>query len=240
MSQTLRGRHRAASRPSTPLTEIAQAALGRNSQNRLAAVATAGGLMFSTFGAATSQITAAEEAAEAAAAQEEARLAAEAAERAALIAAPGVVEVANWVRTANEASHADGVHHVEATPAPIPEPPRPWVPPASVGSLVVEIAARYVGVPYLWGGTSAAGFDCSGFTQHVFRSAGISIPRTSTMQRNAGTVIPRSAARPGDLIWSPGHVAIYAGNGMQIDSPRPGSSVGFRQIWQSNPTFIRL
>lgn len=47
-------------------------------------------------------------------------------------------------------------------------------------------------------------------------------------------------AQPGDLIWTPGHIAIYAGNGMQIEAPVPGKSVRYTSIWQSNPTFLRV
>lgn len=105
---------------------------------------------------------------------------------------------------------------------------------------VVSIAMRYIGVPYVWGGTTPAGFDCSGFTSYVFAQVGIDLPRTSAEQRYAGTAVSYSEALPGDLIWSPGHIAIYAGDGMQIEAPVPGKNVRYTSIWQSGPVFIRV
>ena len=113
-------------------------------------------------------------------------------------------------------------------------------PPSVAGSTVLQIAARYVGVPYVYGGTTPSGFDCSGFVQYVYGQLGVSLPRTAEAQRSAGTVVSRADAQPGDLIYSPGHIAIYAGGDMEIDAPRPGGSVQFRSIWQSAPVFVRV
>lgn len=131
----------------------------------------------------------------------------------------------------------------ERTAIPAPEAvaePVTSAPAAAANSSIIGIAAQYVGVPYVSGGTTPDGFDCSGFTSYVYAQAGISLPRTSGDQRNAGTVVSRADAQPGDLIWSPGHIAIYAGDGQMIDSPRPGKSVQFRPMWQSDPVFIRV
>ncbi|MBD8080191.1 C40 family peptidase [Cellulosimicrobium arenosum] len=111
----------------------------------------------------------------------------------------------------------------------------------NAGSPVVTEAKKHIGTPYRSGGTSPSGFDCSGFTSYVYKKSGVKkLPRTSSAQRNVGKRISKSSAKPGDLIWSPGHVAIYLGGNKQIDAPRPGKSVQVRQIWQSNPTFIRV
>jgi len=89
-------------------------------------------------------------------------------------------------------------------------------------------------VPYLWGGSTPAGFDCSGFTTYVFAQLGISLPRTAAQQKNF--VTPVSEPRPGDLVFygSPAyHVGIYAGNNTMWDSARPGTVVSLRTIWDS-------
>ena len=111
--------------------------------------------------------------------------------------------------------------------------------PAAGG--VLGIAASLAGTPYSYGGTSpSTGFDCSGFTQYVFRQVGISLPRTAEAQRQAAT--PVSNPQPGDLVFfgSPaGHVGIYAGGGMMWDSPHSGEVVSKRAIYSSNVTYGR-
>ena len=85
------------------------------------------------------------------------------------------------------------------------------------GSSVVDFATQFVGNLYVWGGTSlTGGADCSGFTQSVYANFGVSIPRTSYEQQNAGYEVPYSEAQPGDLICYGGHVAIYMGNGQIV------------------------
>ena len=96
-----------------------------------------------------------------------------------------------------------------------------------------QFAKQYVGNPYVWGGTSLTkGADCSGFVLSVFRNFGISLPRTSGSQANAGTKISMSEAKPGDLIFYAkggriNHVAIYIGNGQVVhaSSPRTGIKI---------------
>ena len=104
------------------------------------------------------------------------------------------------------------------------------VPQSSSG--VVNIARGLLGIPYVYGGSTPAGFDCSGFTQYVFGKAGISIPRTASAQQRAATRV--SSPKPGDLVFfgSPAwHVGIYTGNGKMIDSPRSGKSTSERSVF---------
>lgn len=106
---------------------------------------------------------------------------------------------------------------------------------------IVDIALQYQGYKYTSGGKKpSTGFDCSGFTQFVYGHIGISLSSSSSGQKNAGVRVSRADAQPGDLIWTPGHVGIYLGNGKQIDAPRPGKTIQVRGIWQKNPTFLRV
>ena len=105
------------------------------------------------------------------------------------------------------------------------------------GSSVVDYATQFVGNPYVWGGTSlTSGADCSGFVQSVYANFGVSLPRTSYEQQNAGTEVSYSDAQPGDLICYGGHVAIYMGNGRivhasnSVDGIKISDNAAYRTI----------
>jgi len=106
---------------------------------------------------------------------------------------------------------------------------------------VIGIAASLAGIYYVYGGTTPAGFDCSGYTKYVFGRLGISLPRTAEAQRQATTRV--STPQVGDLVFfgAPAyHVGIYAGNGMMWDSPHSGQAVGRRSIFSSSATYGRV
>ena len=245
IDSTIGARHRAARRPVTPLTDFANAATGSMATvgRRTAVVAASSGLVVSMLASPAAAAPSSDVTSAALPSVDTASLTDAA--RAVLETSP-VVSVAastQWsfdapqVSAVTPASKKRAVQRVSRSSVRTANAPTPQ---SVSGNAVLEIAARYVGVPYRWGGTTPAGFDCSGFTQYVFAQLGIHLPRTSESQQSAGTVVARADARPGDLIWTPDHVAIYAGGNLQIDEPRTGGSAQFRSIWQSNPVFIRV
>lgn len=275
-ARTAGGRHRAARRPVTPLTDLVQnSQLGR----RTAVAAAAGGIIVSTFGAGAAHAASAQasgvqddlsklstldlsalseeanevvNAAQVVTVAPNAKLAtddavisvvpaaenegyqAQLAEQEAEEAAAEAEEAA--AQAAEEAAQtAEGTETAATTSAPAATS----APASAAGSDIISIAGRYVGTPYVSGGSTPDGFDCSGFTSYVYAQVGISLPRSSGAQAAGGTVISSSEAQPGDLVYAPGHVAIYAGGNTMIDAPKPGDTVQFRTIWMSNPSFIR-
>jgi peptidoglycan DL-endopeptidase CwlO len=113
---------------------------------------------------------------------------------------------------------------------------------AVTGADVVSDAKQYLGIPYVWGGESSSGLDCSGLVQKTFGDLGVSLPRVAADQAHAGTPVDSLAdAQPGDLLFfgNPAyHVAIYAGNNQLIESPEPGKTVHITDVYQT-PTSIR-
>ncbi|MDO5707042.1 MAG: NlpC/P60 family protein [Andreesenia angusta] len=100
----------------------------------------------------------------------------------------------------------------------------------NTNSNVISIAEQYLGTPYVWGGTTPNGFDCSGFVQYVYRQAGINIPRVTTGQEYAGVDVTGQELKPGDLVFwgsrgSTHHVGMYIGDGKYIHSPQTGDVV---------------
>lgn len=133
----------------------------------------------------------------------------------------------------------------EPAAAPQPEPAAAPAPvqqaaPAPVGGSLFDIAASYVGYPYVLYGTPPQAFDCSAYTWWVFKQAGIDIPRTVAGQKAA--VTPVSDPQPGDLVfyndWY--HVGIYAGNGMTYEALNPSTDVRYGPLLSNNVWYGRL
>ena len=104
-------------------------------------------------------------------------------------------------------------------------------PNSATASAVITSAKQYMGVPYVWGGSTPSGFDCSGFTQYVMKQNGITIPRTAAEQFATGTAVDKSALKIGDLVFfttykaGASHVGFYMGNGQFIHASSAGSKV---------------
>lgn len=109
---------------------------------------------------------------------------------------------------------------------------------SSVKQSAINKALSLQGIPYVWGGTSTSGFDCSGFVQYIYSQLGVNLPRVTQDQARATASIPVSQAEPGDLLFwgSAGaeyHVGIYLGNNQFIDADMPGDVTGVRNIYPS-------
>ncbi|WP_405822499.1 NlpC/P60 family protein [Streptomyces sp. NBC_00838] len=107
--------------------------------------------------------------------------------------------------------------------------------PGARAAAAISYARGAIGKPYVWGATGPDGFDCSGLTQAAWRAAGVSLPRTTYTQINAGQRVSRSQLAPGDLVFfysGISHVGLYVGDGQMIHAPRPGAGVRLAPIDQ--------
>ncbi|MFD4174082.1 MULTISPECIES: C40 family peptidase [Streptomyces] len=124
---------------------------------------------------------------------------------------------------AADARHGGGPSHADRSAGRAPA-----VAPGSRAAQAIAFAHGAIGKPYVWGATGPDAFDCSGLTQAAWKAAGVSLPRTTYTQINAGTRIPRSRLAPGDLVFfysGISHVGLYIGGGQMIHAPRPGAPV---------------
>jgi cell wall-associated NlpC family hydrolase len=140
-------------------------------------------------------------------------------------------EAAGW-QTEEIAAAIDQASAV--APAEVPAA----APSAAPGSIVAT-ARQYLGVPYVFGGASPAGFDCSGLVKYVYAQFGIELPHSSLRQGANGTRVTDPV--PGDLVVIDGgsHIGIYSGDGYMIHAPMPGRTVTERPIYTGNHIFVR-
>jgi cell wall-associated NlpC family hydrolase len=142
------------------------------------------------------------------------------------------LEAAERARQARLAAQAKAAaKQQQSAPAPAPAPSSPSggssAPPPATHSSVVSIALQYLGVPYVWGGASPSGFDCSGLTMYAYAKVGVYLPHNAAMQYGMGTPVSRSQLAPGDLVFFSGlsHVGMYIGGGRFVHAPHTGDVV---------------
>ena len=151
---------------------------------------------------------------------------------------------ANEAEEAAEAAAAEAAEAAEAAASTVSSSVD--IPASAIGNSVISIASRYIGVPYVSGGSSPSGMDCSGFTKYVYKkAAGKSLPHKANSQQRYGKAVSKSNKKIGDLIvfrsGSYGsHVGIYAGSGYMYDSPHTGARVGKHKIYGSNYVVRRI
>ena len=119
----------------------------------------------------------------------------------------------------------------------------PNAPSGSTGQQVVALAKQHLGTPYVWGGESPGGFDCSGLMQWAYGQVGIDLPRVSRDQAKVGRAVSPADARPGDLVFfergKVDHIGMYAGEGKWVVAPKAGDVVKIQNVDLSKATTIR-
>jgi cell wall-associated NlpC family hydrolase len=158
-----------------------------------------------------------------------------AAQRAQVMAAAGGAAVSSAsasstsTSTSTSASSAPGSSAPASTPAPQTAPTVTGAPSAAAQAAVNAALSR-LGSPYVWAAAGPSSFDCSGLTMWSYAQAGVGLPHSSSAQRGAGPSVAFGSLLPGDLVFMPGHVGMYIGNGQVVHAPTTGDVVKIIQF----------
>lgn len=249
MTQKLQARHRAPSRPSTPVSQAAKSLFSSENGKRLSALAGSGVALTVVAAAAVPASADATVAKQIATSVDSAQLAKGTVEKLTVnqevtsgVAEPTQSNVAAKVSAAPASASATAPASTQNTQRSSSESAETFVGRdlGKADGTAVGIAMQYQGVPYVWGGMSPSGFDCSGLVSYVYAQLGKPLPHSSAAIGRMGTSLPLSQAQPGDILWHPGHVAIYVGGGKIIHAPKPGDRVKVAPIYRNAWKVVRL
>lgn len=249
MTQKLQARHRAPSRPSTPVSQAVKSLFSSENGKRLSALAGSGVALTVVAAAAVPASADATVAKQIATSVDSAQLAKGTVEKLTVnqevtseVAEPTQSNVAAKVSAAPASASATAPASTQNTQRSSSESAETFVGRdlGKADGTAVGIAMQYQGVPYVWGGMSPSGFDCSGLVSYVYAQLGKPLPHSSAAIGRMGTSLPLSQAQPGDILWHPGHVAIYVGGGKIIHAPKPGDRVKVAPIYRNAWKVVRL
>ncbi len=243
MTNSLRGRHRDSRPAMTPLTILARTATenaGTVARRGAIAVA-AGGVLISTIATTAHAAPAMDLKTDVKSAKLNTAdlhsltaVAKQAVAAAPTVTVPSDAKMPIEMEALGTSSSADGKKGdgpaVVSVDAPDPVP---------LGEQAINVAFNYLGITYVLGGNSPAeGMDCSGLIQYVYAQLGVNLPHSSSALLSSGYQV--TYPEPGDIVWTPGHVALYAGDGMIVEAWAAGMPVRYTEMWQNSPTFIRV
>ena len=245
MTNTLRGRHRDSRPAMTPLTILARTATENAGTvaRRGALAAAAGGVLISTIATTAHAAPAMDLKTDVKTAKINSvdlnsltAVAKQAVAAAPTVTVPADAKMPIEMEALGASSSSDAEGKKSEGPAVVSVDAPDPVP---VGQQAINVAFNYLGITYVLGGNSPAeGMDCSGLIQYVYAQLGVDLPHSSGAMLSSGYQV--TYPEPGDIVWTPGHVALYAGDGMIVEAWAAGMPVRYTEMWQNSPTFIRV